>query len=215
MKLTNPVKNLKWALYPLGDITQWYGENKKLYSKIGLEGHNGIDIIRPWGEHLFAIADGVICDLKDDPEGYGKHIRILEDVGGGEYREWTYGHLSHINVKLGDTVKAGQYVGNMGNTGFVVSNATGNGFWEHNPYKGTHLHLTLRRTYKSATGWQYPMGGVKVHVRDYNNGFKGGINPLPFFLPPNLLSSKIISIASATQDKTLFLFGQLLIKIGM
>jgi len=215
MQLVTPLKDVKFAKYPLGDITQWYGENPKLYLSMGLASHNGIDVVRPWGEHMFACANGIICDLKTDPTGYGMHIRILEDCGNGEYREWTYGHMSYINVKLGQKVSAGQYVGNIGNTGFVVSNSTGNGFWNHNPYDGTHNHFGLRRIYKSSTGWQYPMGGVKVHVHDYNNGFKGAINPLPFFRPTELRSSKILALASVRQNTTLFQFSQILRGIGL
>jgi len=209
MKL--PLMNLRWAKYPLGDVTQWFGENPDLYQKHGrMKGHNGIDLVRPWGEHLFSVADGIIVDLKDTPEGYGKHIRILENVDGKEYREWVYGHMSHINVTLGQEVHAGQYVGNIGNTGFVVSNSTGNGFWDVNPYAGTHVHFGVRRVYKSPTGWKYPGASIKVHVHDYENGYKGSINPLPLFMPPELTSSKIVALGSMRKSKTLVDFGYLL-----
>ena len=182
--MQNPIKNCKWALYPLGDITQHFGENKKMYKDaMGWEGgHNGIDLVRPHGEHLYAVEDGVICDLKDDAGGYGKHIRILSPCGLGRYREWTYGHLHLIGVKLGQQVKAGQFVGLMGNTGFVVSGNTP--YWGHNPYAGTHLHLNVREVVKNPNGWQYPYPkSPRVRVLNYDNGTKGGVDPIPYFFP--------------------------------
>lgn len=182
--MTPPIKNCKWLSYPLGDVTQYYGENPNLYDRaFGLRGHNGVDLVRPWGQHLFAVESGVICDLKDNPDGYGMHIRILAEYEKGKYREWVYGHMSYINVKLGEKVTEGQYVGNIGNTGFVVSNATGNGFWEHNPYAGTHVHFGVRELEKDPHGWKYPGYKLspKVSVSNYNNGNKGSVDPLQFF----------------------------------
>jgi murein DD-endopeptidase MepM/ murein hydrolase activator NlpD len=56
-----PIKNCKWIMFPLGDIVQHYGENPELYKKIDLAFHNGIDLVRPHGEHLYAVEDGVVC----------------------------------------------------------------------------------------------------------------------------------------------------------
>jgi len=124
--MKDPVKNCRWAKYPIGDITQFFAENPELYQKHGSTvAHNGIDIVRPWGEHLFAVEDGVISSTKEDPTGYGMNVRLLgKPDAEGVMRDWAYGHLSHINVKPGQEVRAGQYLGNMGNTGFVVSNST-------------------------------------------------------------------------------------------
>lgn len=204
MKLADPVKNCKWAKYPLGDISQWFNENPELYQKYTkLVAHNGIDIVRPYGEHLFAVEDGVVTDVKDTADGYGKHIRITTAPdSSGEAREWTYAHLSYIHVKEGETVNRGDYVANMGNTGFVVSNGTANGYWSSNPYRGTHLHLGVRNRKNG-------------RVVDYGNGYFGSYDPLPLFRDPSLLSSKIISMASDLQDSVLFAFGQLLRKIDM
>ena len=177
-----PVNNFKpYYAHEGGDITQLFGENVELYKtlNIGLtKGHNGIDIVRPWGEHLFASTDAVVCELKDNPDGYGKYIRLLEDCSGGKFREWTYGHLSEIIVKLGQKVLEGQHVGNMGNTGFVVSGDTP--YWKTNPYKGTHLHFGVRELKADNAGWAY-MGAptIKVNVVNYDNGSLGNIDPLP------------------------------------
>lgn len=216
--MQDPVKNMKWAKYPLGDVTQWFSENPELYSKYGTTiAHNGIDIVRPHGEHLFAVDDGVIASTKEDPSGYGKNIRLLtrKHIRDGLWYDWAYGHLSYIAVKPGQSVRKGQFIGKMGNTGFVVSNATGNGYWSHNPYAGTHLHLGVRVLMEDPKGWSYDGFPTKFKAVDYKNGYKGRFDPLPLFCNPDLLSSKIIKTADALKDKTLFAFGQLLRNINM
>lgn len=177
MKLHGPVDNFVPKSYPEGDVTQWFGENPALYSKavcIGgtcLEGHNGIDIVRPWGTPILSVCKGKVVEVKDDSGGFGKHIRII-----GERYEWVYGHLSQIEVSLGQMVDAGTQIGLMGNTGFVVSGATP--YWKYNPYAGTHLHLG-RRKYTPWSGqgqWSvsYPTGDRGI-IEDYGNGFFGAV----------------------------------------
>jgi murein DD-endopeptidase MepM/ murein hydrolase activator NlpD len=209
-----PIKNCKWISYPIGDVTQYFGENKKLYKQsMGWEGgHNGADLVRPHGEHMFAVEDGVICDLKDSADGYGKHIRILSTVGLGRYREWTYGHMHAIGVKLGQKVKAGQFVGLMGNTGFVVSGDTP--YWGTNPYAGTHLHLNVREMVKDANGWQYPYKeSPKVRCKNYDNGTKGGIDPIPFFFTaPKARAMR--DLAEKKKSALLYSFAEVLQKIN-
>lgn len=174
-----PIKKLKLSYFPKGDATQYFGENPKLYARFDIKGHNGIDIVRPHGELMYAIEDGEIVQAKDTPEGYGRHIRIVGDTKAenGYFREWTYGHCSKLLVKQGDKVKAGQAVACMGNTGFVVSGATP--FWQNNPFKGTHLHLGLRFFKKPKTGgWSYEGSKVRLSSVGYENGYKGSVDPL-------------------------------------
>lgn len=174
-----PVKNLKLSLYPTGDVTQWFAENPKLYAFMGLNGHNGIDIVRPHGEEMYAVEDGEVVSVEDDPKGFGMNVRIVSSRKNqnGYYNLWVYGHNSKNLVKQGDKVVAGQPVALMGNTGFVVSGNTP--FWKNNPYAGTHLHIGLREVVKGK-GWSYPGSKVKLDVVNFANGFKGSIDPYPF-----------------------------------
>ncbi len=161
--------------YPQGSITQFMGQNVPLYSNIcsaGIcltGGHNGIDMVAPHGTPIFSVDEGEVVDVKDSSTGYGKHVRIFckeNDI----YAEWTYGHLSRIDVVVGQEVKAGEQIGLMGNTGFVVSGATP--FWKYNPYAGTHLHLGKRLF--------QPWNGTGTYNLIYNNGkFKGSILGYP------------------------------------
>jgi murein DD-endopeptidase MepM/ murein hydrolase activator NlpD len=198
-----PVKNLKWAKYPIGDVTQWFAENPELYSKaviingVPLTAHNGIDIVRKHGEHMFAVEKGYISDVKTDAGGYGMHVRMRS---ADKRREWTYGHCSAIYVTKGQEVAEGQFIAQMGNTGFVVSGNTP--YWEVNPYAGTHCHFGLR-LFKDGK------------VQNYDNGYFGSIDPLPYFLDPKLKSTKILKLASERQDKTLWQLGELMQRIGL
>lgn len=176
MKIKAPINGYVNKDYPQGNVTQWFGENHDLYfSRMGMEGHNGIDIVAPWGTDILAVEDGIVVDTKDTPEGYGKHIRIVTDIEGVN-REWTYGHLSFLHCEIGDIVKAGDCIGQMGNTGFVVSSPNANGFWEFNPYGGTHLHLGLRLFEYSKKGWSYYPDQKRMKTLDYLNGYKGSID---------------------------------------
>ena len=170
--MTKPFKSFKFSPYPDGAVTQYFGENQRLYSQFGLIGHNGIDFVAPHGTPLFAVEGGKVVDVKDNPDGFGRHIRILSNK-----KEWTYGHLSYVGVTLGQELLEGDYIGNMGNTGFVVSGPTP--YWQYNPFAGTHLHLGCRLIRKwDGTGqynYQYSTSD-KVEVLNYMNGYKGAVD---------------------------------------
>jgi murein DD-endopeptidase MepM/ murein hydrolase activator NlpD len=165
MKIGKPFKTFINAPYPQGSITQYFGEHPELYGKICpvagqcLAGHNGIDMVAPWGTPLYAVEDGKVTEAKDSPEGFGLYVRTISY--GPDGREWTYGHLSKIAVEENQDIKKGDYIGDMGNTGFVVSSQNANGFWKYNPYLGTHLHLGVRSR---------PYGRK---VLNYGNGYFG------------------------------------------
>jgi len=178
--IVNPVKGAKIDKYPKGDVYQWFGENPDLYKSIGLAGHNGIDIVKPKGTPILATA-GTVCEVKNDPSGYGKHIRILTDPDeNGDFLEITYGHLDEIYCYLGQRVKDGDIVAGLGNTGFIISGNTP--YWGNAPANtGLHLHLGCRECSTKDTGWvsQYSTG-QKAFIKNYLNGYKGAIDPLPF-----------------------------------
>lgn len=142
---------------------------------------------------MFAVKDALVVEVKDNPGGYGRHIRILTDPNkDGICEEWTYGHCSVNLVKVGDRVKAGQTIALMGNTGFVVSGATP--YWKHNPYAGTHLHLGKRLMRVSKNGWRYYHGAPKLEVVDYENGYFGSVDfrdELPDYSGPDLVKLRL------------------------
>jgi murein DD-endopeptidase MepM/ murein hydrolase activator NlpD len=126
------------------------------------------------------VEDGKVVEVRNDPTGYGKHVRFITSKSfNGLCREWTYGHCDTISVNVGDKVTEGQVIATMGNTGFVVSGQTP--FWSFNPFRGTHLHLGMRLVEKNVHGWAYPGSTVKITVPNYENGYKGAVDPLPAF----------------------------------
>lgn len=90
--------------------------------------HSGLDIGLTFGTPLSAPADGVVMMASEDSTGYGHCIRILHAALG---ITTLYGHLSEYGVKVGQSVKRGQFIGRVGSTG--NSN-------------GPHLHLSVIRS---------------------------------------------------------------------
>lgn len=87
--------------------------------------HTGLDIGASTGTPAVAANDGVVIYAAFSPYGFGNMVMI--DHGGGIYT--IYGHGSSIPVSLGQRVKRGQHVLNIGSTG----NST-----------GPHLHFEVR-----------------------------------------------------------------------
>lgn len=176
--VTIPAKGSDLRRYPKGNVYQGFGESPDLYKPLGISGHNGIDIAMREGTPILGTT-GVICEVKDEPSGYGKHIRILTDPDeSGDYLELTYGHLKDIFVPLGLRVTNGQVIGTMGNTGFVVSGSTP--YWGNAPARrGVHLHFGVRECSVKDTGWITTYStGKTAFIKNYNNGNRGSVDPM-------------------------------------
>lgn len=85
--------------------------------------HTGTDFPAPKGTPVYAVYDGTI-EIGGWGSSYGNHV-ILK-TGGKKYG---YCHLSKVSVRSGQKVKAGQTLGQVGNTGRSF---------------GNHLHLEYR-----------------------------------------------------------------------
>lgn len=90
--------------------------------------HSGIDIAAPVGSEVRAVQDGKVKKLGDSPE-LGKYVLI--DHGQGSYT--LYGQLARASVSEGQDIKAGQAIGEVGNSGDVA---------------GGGLHFELRENEK-------------------------------------------------------------------
>ena len=86
--------------------------------------HTGIDFRGDTGDPIRATAAGTVT-IAGWSGGYGKMVEI--DHGNGLVSR--YGHLSEIDVGVGDTVRAGGIVGKLGSTGRST---------------GPHLHYEVR-----------------------------------------------------------------------
>jgi len=145
---------LEWRI-----ITQPFGGTNKFidYTKFGLKAHDAIDFRAVNNTPLFAVFDGKVKSVGKDSFG-GKYVKIwTDDIDGFRYCVLYY-HINKSLVKKGEQVKEGQHIALSGNTGKYTTSA--------------HLHFKLSR-YKYKKGlWR---------IDKYNNGYKGGINPQPFF----------------------------------
>lgn len=75
--------------------------------------HTGCDFSAPRGTPVYATGDGKVKLVRSDYGGYGKQIEI--DHGYGYITK--YAHLDKFNVKKGQSVKRGEIIGFVGNTG--------------------------------------------------------------------------------------------------
>ena len=203
-----PIDNFSPLPYPRGSVVQYFAQNPKLYCErikfpdgTCLIGHNGWDIVAPWGTPIYSTCDQKVVEVKTDPSGFGKHVKTISFALG---LELTYGHLSEINCVLGQDLKEGQMLGKMGNTGTVISGE--NPFWRHNPYAGTHLHFGIRAFIpwgglNTAYNIVYTSGD-KGTILDYGNGYKGAIDPNEFFkqITPKTEEQEVTEIALTIQS---------------
>jgi murein DD-endopeptidase MepM/ murein hydrolase activator NlpD len=146
-------------ILPLKDImlNQLFGQNSlDWYQQWGLKGHNGIDFEAKTGCPVIATHAGVVTFVGTDGDG-GKSIELLNEENGDGYRTIYY-HLKDFMVAKGDEVKAGKLIAHADNTGKYTT--------------GDHLHFGLKRTRNGAT-------------INYDNGYKGAIDPSPYFMEPD------------------------------
>jgi murein DD-endopeptidase MepM/ murein hydrolase activator NlpD len=136
-----------WPL-PRGRITQPFGPSWAGTLRVdGVPFHDGLDIATFCGDHVLAAHDGVVlaAGRRVDPWmgwvgslepsvarrdrhnlWYSLPIIVVVDDGNG-YRS-IYAHLNALNVRAGQRVRAGQFLGWEGSTGFAT---------------GCHLHYGL------------------------------------------------------------------------
>ena len=108
------------------NITQVFGNPSAGY---GLGYHTGIDITRPQGTPVRAVANATVVHSGYGFAGAAYGLHIVLKLPDGKYA--LYGHLSASTVRAGQTVSAGQMIGNVGSTG----NSS-----------GPHLHFEIRST---------------------------------------------------------------------
>jgi hypothetical protein len=86
--------------------------------------HTGLDLHGETGNPVRATADGTVTTA-----GWGGGYGRVVDIDHGNGLTTRYGHLSAIDVRVGQSVKAGQIIGRVGSTGRST---------------GPHLHYETR-----------------------------------------------------------------------
>jgi len=155
------------------DVTYRYGstqENKR-------EPHHGVELLNKFGTPVHAAGDGVVQFAGPDKEAvyspwrdfYGNVIVIRH----ANKLYTLYGHLSKTNVEVGDEVKAGDLIGEVGHTGVAT---------------GSHLHFEVRY---GGDGTDYfstqnpelwlipnqgkngnPLGAISFAIKDQSGSFR-------------------------------------------
>ncbi|MFO7896936.1 MAG: M23 family metallopeptidase [Candidatus Cloacimonadales bacterium] len=123
------------SIYPtFGRISEHYGWRTHPITKQRTF-HRGLDLSNLRGTAIYATADGVVSKATRT-KLMGKYIQISHEFG---YKT-KYGHLDKILVKVGEKVRRGQIIGEMGNTGRST---------------GAHVHYEVLRYNKTRNPAKY------------------------------------------------------------
>lgn len=81
--------------------------------------HDGLDLVGVDSKNIYSTIDGVVEksgweNPNNKLQGFGLYVRIKKDGNSDRYY---FGHLSKVNVKSGQKVKAGDLIGIEGSTG--------------------------------------------------------------------------------------------------
>ena len=100
------------SIWPVkGFFTDRYGYRKDPFTGLR-DFHSGIDISAKRGTPIFAPADGIISKVGKS-KGLGNTV-VISHLNNMQTR---YGHMQEILVKKGQSVKRGDVIGTVGNTG--------------------------------------------------------------------------------------------------
>jgi len=127
----------KPSIWPVrGWVTSEFGRRLSPFGSEP-EFHKGIDIATRTGQPVHAPADGIVAEV-----GYRHDLGQMVRIHHGHGMTTVYGHLSRTAVRVGSTVRRGDRIGQVGNTGRST---------------GSHLHYAVM------------LNGVEVNPRKYLN----------------------------------------------
>lgn len=113
------------SIWPVqGTLDSSFGVRRNPFGGSSYESHEGQDIEALIGTPVVAAASGTVT-IAGCQNGYGNVVYI--DHGNG--LSTRYGHLSHIDATVGQTIKQGELLGLVGSTGRST---------------GPHLHYEVR-----------------------------------------------------------------------
>lgn len=152
--------------------------------------HHGVELLNKFGTPVHAAGDGVVQFAGPDNEAvyspwkdfYGNVIVIRHT----DEMYTFYAHLSKIDVKTGDEVKAGDQIGEVGQSGVAT---------------GSHLHFEVRRggdgtnyfSTQNSELWLIPnkdgkgnsLGAISFSIQDLNSNFQFSEFTARYFLDKN------------------------------
>ena len=183
------------------DITYRYGSTQENTR----EPHHGVEFLNKFGTPVHAAGDGVVQFAGPDKEAlyspwkdfYGNVIVIRH-----ENEMYTlYGHLSKIDAQVGEVLKTGDLIGEIGQSGVAT---------------GSHLHFEVRKggdgtDYFSTQNpelWLIPnqdekgdsLGAISFAIEDQNSRFQFAEFTARYFLDKNGPKIKSHYIVTYTKD---------------
>ena len=115
--MTNPIENFSFA-----QTGASVGDKMNPFYKVEMK-HNGLDMIAPSGEPVYAAADGIVKEVVRSRKGLG-NVVVIDHQNGYFTR---YAHLADVEASKGRKVKRGTRIGHVG--------VSGNSFAPHLHYE--------------------------------------------------------------------------------
>lgn len=115
---------------PLDNSVFWisseFGKRKNPFSG-KMKNHNGIDLAAPEGTPVYAVKDGAVYVCISNDAEFGNYVILSHDAGKNTS---VYAHLKNFVVEQYQSVKKGEVIGYVGQTGMAT---------------GPHLHFEIRQ----------------------------------------------------------------------
>jgi murein DD-endopeptidase MepM/ murein hydrolase activator NlpD len=120
--------NIRWPFPTAVPISSGFGD-RVAPCRYCSSNHRGVDFNPGNGAPIFAVADGVVTSAEFGG-GYGQFVYIEHNINGQSVIS-VYAHMRRNSspLRVGDTVRVGDFIGLVGNTGTST---------------GPHLHLEIR-----------------------------------------------------------------------
>ncbi|WP_165829680.1 M23 family metallopeptidase [Amnibacterium flavum] len=127
--VNNSTAPIQWPFAAGVPMSDQFGP-RVLCDTCGVTMHRGVDFLPGRGAPIQIIADGVVRYIEESDDGLGVHV-IIDHQIDGQLVSSVYCHMEFgsVAVSQGETVKVGQLVGTVGDTGFAF---------------GPHLHFEIR-----------------------------------------------------------------------
>lgn len=129
--------------------------------------HDGLDLVGIDSKEIHSTVNGVVEragweNPANQKQGFGLYVRIKKD---GTNERYYFGHLSKVNVKVGDRVKITQVIGIEGNTGYSF---------------GSHCHYCCRNNAsKSEVRNICNISGIPNALGTYDDGYVASHSTTP------------------------------------
>jgi len=122
--MLKPTIGIITSPFGIRNIPEFMSKERVLNTDSNTHFHKGIDIACPTGTPIAAPADGIVT-FAGARKGYGLSISI-------DHKEYQtrYGHCSNIYVQNNEKVKKGDYIADVGESGWA---------------SGSHLHYEIRK----------------------------------------------------------------------